>query len=341
MAVVVPHAVLPRKAGLQVNVHAHVHGPDCGCGHHAAPTVNAARRYDPTRTGATRRAFEAEINRRFAALKKLVRIALVDRDVLGLQDAPLAANARRPRHVGRTNAVAPPPVRAFQFERSGAKVAGFMDWLTAAAYDGILDTTLGTPIASAAENAWTNVYVRSAYQRGLQSSYAQMRRGGIVVEDSWINAAFFRPVHADRAGLIFTRTFEELTGVTDAMAAQMSRELAQGMIEGVGARELARRLENRVDKIGRTRARMVARTEVVAAHAEATLNSYEEAGLEGVNILSEFTTAQDDAVCPICEALQGRTFTIEEARGVIPVHPNCRCAWLPVVGPNQRGRVLQ
>jgi SPP1 gp7 family putative phage head morphogenesis protein len=101
---------------------------------------------------------------------------------------------------------------------------------------------------------------------------------------------------------------------------------------------MARELVNRVDKIGITRAKMLARTEIINAHAEATLNTYDEAGLDGVTLLSEFSTAQDESVCPICEELSQQdngngpgVFTIEQARGVIPVHPNCRCGWLPIV----------
>ena len=76
---------------------------------------------------------------------------------------------------------------------------------------------------------------------------------------------------------------------------------------------------------------MLTRTEVINAHAEATLNSYVEAGLEGVTVNAEYTTAGDDKMCPKCVALQGRPYTIDEARGLIPQHPNCRCAWSPVV----------
>ena len=66
----------------------------------------------------------------------------------------------------------------------------------------------------------------------------------------------------------------------------MSRTLAQGIAEGRGMRDLSRTLAERVD-VGTTRARVLVRTEVIGAHAEATLNSYTEAGLEG----AEVTTA--------------------------------------------------
>ena len=86
-----------------------------------------------------------------------------------------------------------------------------------------------------------------------------------------------------------------------------------------------------VDAIGVTRARTLARSEMTAAYAEAQLNTYEELGIEGVEVEAEFATAGDDVVCPECEELEGKIYSIEESRGVIPVHPNCRCAWIPVV----------
>src|SRR5215470_15020018 len=157
-----------------------------------------------------------------------------------------------------------------------------------------------------------------------------MRAQGATVEPRWVDAAFFRPLHADRAGLIYTRAYGELEGITSTMSAQVSRTLAQGIAEGRGMRELSKTLADQVD-VGIKRARVLTRTEVINAHAEATLNSYTEAGLEGVTVNAEYTTAHDDKVCPKCAALEGRVYIIDEARGMIPRHPNCRCAWNPVV----------
>jgi len=39
--------------------------------------------------------------------------------------------------------------------------------------------------------------------------------------------------------------------------------------------------------------------------------------------------------CSICESLQGKTFTLDEAEGVIPRHPMCRCIWLPLIIENK------
>jgi len=46
-------------------------------------------------------------------------------------------------------------------------------------------------------------------------------------------------------------------------------------------------------------------------------------------LMAEWQTAGDERVCPLCEPLDGTVMTIEEARGLIPRHPNCRCMWVP------------
>jgi SPP1 gp7 family putative phage head morphogenesis protein len=269
-------------------------------------TVHAANRVDPTRTTLLRNAFEAEIYRRFRALKGAVNKYLVGDDSLALK-----AN--------------------FTFTTSPAKVAQFMAWLRKQEAQGILGIRQGTPVEAAARTAWTNVYVESAYQKGLSRGVSALKKGGVKVAPSFIDSAFRRPIHADRLGLIYTRTFSELDGITKEMDRQISRVLTQGVADGLAPGQIAAKINNRIDAIGITRARTLARTEIINAHADATLNTFSEAGIAGVEVESEFVTAGDDDVCPECAELEGKTYTIDEARGVIPVHPNCRCAWVPVV----------
>ena len=300
---------------------------DCRAHHNARRRGGPGRRgsIDPTRTVVLRRKYEREMVRRFKALKRLIREAIAVNDVFGLKDPAPAFR------VQQQNA---PPRGAFAFPRSDAKVSAFMNWLRQASHAGILQVHPGTPLQSAAAQAWQNVYLKTAYQSGLAKAASGMRAAGADVQDSWVQSAFFRPVHADRAGLIYTRTYNDLQGITDSMSAAISRTLAQGIAEGRGVVELAKTLADKVD-VGINRARVLVRTETIRAHADATLNAYREAGLEGVTIEAEFTTAGDNKVCPKCEELEGGIYTIEEAQGVIPVHPNCRCAWSPIVNDPQ------
>lgn len=274
----------------------------CECG----LSTHAAQRQDPSRTAMLRRAFEAEIYRRFRELKGKVNGALVSGDPFGL----------------RVN---------FTFTTNPQKVAGFMQWLEDQASLGILGVRPGTSVRTVGASAWTSTYIESAYQKGLARSASQMRAGGVKIGDRWIESALRRPIHADRVGLLYTRAFTELSGITQEMDRQLSRVLAQGAADGLAPAQIARNLNDRIDKIGLTRARTLARTEIIAAHAEATLNGFTEAGIEGVEVEAEWITAGDDVVCPECQALEGKVFDLDEARGMLPVHPNCRCAWLPKV----------
>lgn len=285
-----------------MNVHVHAH------------ELRAHARSDPTKTTVLRRRFERDLVRRFRTIARLVKEGVVERNALKLNQ----------------------PMPQFDFPTSTRKVGAFMQWLKKAENQHILEIIEGTPVESAAQRAWTQVYLRSAYQKGLSQSGSNASAQGVDISDTFIDSGFFRPIHADAAGLIYTRVFKDLKGITDAMDTAISRVLAQAMIEGRGMEHIARQIVKQVEGIGITRARVLARTETIRAHATATLNMYTELGAEGVTIMSEFSTAGDDAVCPKCEALEGTEYTLQEAQGIIPVHPNCRCAWLPVIR-NPRG----
>lgn len=275
------------------------------CGH----AHSTRDRRDPTKTTVVRKRYERDLVRRFQLVKKRIREKIVTQNAFGLV----------------TNA------GEFDFPTKTAKVRAFMSWLDRMVEEGVLERTAGMPMDRAASRSWQNVYLRSAYQKGLAGAAQSMRRDGVEVSDRWIDEGFYRPIHADAVGLIYTRAYSDLEGITKAMDTKISRVLAEGMASGWGMDRIADSLDEAVDGVGIVRARMLARTETIRAHSEATLNTYEEAGIEGVEVLSEFTTAGDDKVCKKCESLEGKEYTLEEARGVIPVHPNCRCAWLPVV----------
>lgn len=268
--------------------------------------VNATFRIDPTRTTVLRQRFETDLVRRFEVIKREITLVVEQNNELGL-----ATNAGR-----------------FAFDKDVMKQDAFMRWLREQSRTGVLELKTGETIGNK-KNPWTNKYITSAYQKGVANAAAKLRGAGAKVEEKWVSSAFLRPVHADRVAQIYTRSYRDLEGITKAMDQRISETLALGLAEGKSPREIARDLRREVDAIGITRARTLARTEIVAAHSEANLTAYEEAGVYGVEVEAELSTASDP--CPECEALEGNEYTIAEARGLIPVHPNCRCAWTPKI----------
>jgi len=102
---------------------------------------------------------------------------------------------------------------------------------------------------------------------------------------------------------------------------------------------IAREMNRTIDKMTRSRARVLARTEIIHAHAEGQLDSFEDLGVEEVGVEAEWSTAGDMHVCPVCSSLQGVVMSVAKARGLIPRHPQCRCAWIPAnVGESAVGQ---
>ena len=66
------------------------------------------------------------------------------------------------------------------------------------------------------------------------------------------------------------------------------------------------------------------RTEASHAYNSAALQSYIDAGLQEIDFLAE------SDCCDLCKPYSKKRYPVEEAP-VIPVHPNCRCTYLPVV----------
>ena len=307
--------------------------------------VNAVLQMDPTRTLTLRKKFVADMDKRFLALKKLITVSIVLNDCFGLKPR---VTAPTPFFI---QAAAKPG--QFAFDRSSAKVEAFMAWLAEQEAAGVLQMVQKSRIGGAVEQPWTNIYIDTAYQRGIRRGRQELRNQGVGIPgfgDSQLRdpimVAFNQPIHADRVGLIYTRTYSDLKGITAAMDTQISRVLAQGMAEGRGPRELANAILQTIDGSGKKlaltdslgrfvpaqrRAQMLARTEVIRAHHAANIQEYRNAGIEGVSVKAEWSTAGFN-VCTRClDMAKSGPYTLDEIEYKIPLHPNCRCVAIPIV----------
>ncbi|GAH67459.1 unnamed protein product, partial [marine sediment metagenome] len=89
----------------------------------------------------------------------------------------------------------------------------------------------------------------------------------------------------------------------------------------------------RYDSLLRDRSKLIARTEVSRSVNEGYLDSLEGTRYEEV----EISSAAD--ACPECLDLAGQKFKRSEARGRLPVHPNCRCHWIVVITRAKKPKV--
>ena len=89
------------------------------------------------------------------------------------------------------------------------------------------------------------------------------------------------------------------------------------------------------NKTHRLRMENIARTETARAQ-----NIGYVQGLEQVGIKESELSAVPDA-CDECLALSGTRYPIAEAAGIIPVHPRCKCAMLPVIDDKLIDEILK
>jgi HK97 family phage portal protein len=107
----------------------------------------------------------------------------------------------------------------------------------------------------------------------------------------------------------------------------LAEVLAQGYAAGEGIPDLTKRVERIFVECDKVRATRIARTETIMASNEGALTGYGELGVEK----AEFYAAIDERACDDCLALHKEIFTLNDSHGMIPLHPQCRCVWLPVI----------
>jgi SPP1 gp7 family putative phage head morphogenesis protein len=292
----------------------------------AGRSVRPVRRLDPTRTGQLRQAFARELRKRFRKIKGDVYQFVVTDDHLGL-----AANVT-------TNA---PTVGAgvpgrFSFTTDPEKLAAFRDWLRQRFQSELLGRS--------DRELWQR-YVAEGFRRGAGRAFDDAKRADVVAttavrgedyaaggRDEFLRSAFGRPETAEKAKLLAARSFDDLKNVTEDVATKMGRVLTDGLVAGENPRQIAADLDDVLD-IGAARAELIARTEIIRAHAEGQLDAFDRLGVTELGVEVEWSTAGDDRVCPECEDMDGKTFSVAEAHGMIPLHPNCRCAFIPAGEP--------
>lgn len=306
-----------------------------------------SNRTDPTRTTGLRNRWAAEMGRRFSALRRLIWKAIVEQDCFGL--GPAYTMFRPTVHT-----LSPPAQKAFDFPRLEDKIPAFMQWLQKQQDEGILELVSYPRLGQSLGDPWTNMFVKDSYSRGVQRARYELTGAGYPVPTlettGGLVASLSTPFHTDRLASVYLRAFDQLKGITGDMDTAISTILSQGLADGDAPVKLAKKLNYVISGMGESlgthdilgrfipaerRAKMLARTEIIRSHALATLQEAKVWGAVGVTAQVEFVNAGFN-VCPICQGLQGKVYTIEEAINIIPVHPHCRCAW--IIKPMERSQ---
>jgi SPP1 gp7 family putative phage head morphogenesis protein len=261
------------------------------------------------------------IRRRFKGVAKDVKRYLIDEDGLGLKGIEVVRSLL-------TN------VDPGDIGTDAGKVAAFRAWLKKTVDAGILEIEDGVD----PETPWMSEFVTRGYKKGVTRGFDQVNAKRSVLQSEaffagsklqWLRSAFSGEEAVSKLQLIATRSYTKLQGITSEMDAELTRILVEGLAAGTSVVKIANQMVERIDGFSDERARRLANTEIMYAHAEGQLDSFERMGIAEVNLQAEWLTAGDTRVCYRCQAMAGSRLSIAEARGLIPLHPNCRCIWIP------------
>ena len=288
-------------------------------------------RLDPTRTTAIRKAFYLDMRRRFAQLKVSILKLILEEDAFGLKKS-----------------VSPLANQRFKYLDDDKKIKAFMEWL---------DKEIGrTLLEVKGDKGWEAQYIDRAYLTAAKRVFADLKRGEHPKKIEGAFEHFMRGGFLSRPQLVSnarrvkltsknqprnargqfvkmrmleTKTREQMKGMTARMKQGIGRILTEELSRQTTAKAIAKRLAAELDLSKRQAAKLV-QTEIVATYAESQLDAMEALDIGEVGAEVEFETTSGNP-CPQCIDLEGQVFSIEEARGVIPVHPNCQCRWNPII----------
>ena len=264
---------------------------------------------DPTRTAALiRRAFQ-RTNGKFIRINAAIRKKIVDENVLGGTPDPLDTNA--------------PKKRKYTYEYVPLGNTPFQLFM-----ENLVDKELDLRRTGEYKNFWLSTFVGSGYDAGIKATRSGIKKQvGDSIQMLPLDSALNNPAHLERAQAVFTRTFNGMKGVGETMTDQMRSELAQGVLEGRNPIDIAASIKDRVNKIGRTRTRLIARTEIINAHQGASIQEVKnlQESFGSIELKMRWNTTMDGNERPDHAERNGQIYTTDEAEALIG-EPNCRCS---------------
>lgn len=126
-----------------------------------------------------------------------------------------------------------------------------------------------------------------------------------------------------------------IKGINEYTIERLKAVLAEGLEKEESIEQLAKRVEDVFDIAIGSRARTIARTEVLKSTNAATLEAYKQSKVvKG----KEWLTARDAKVDDLCRSLDGKVIKLDAdfkessySGPFPPLHPNCRCTLIPVL----------
>lgn len=167
------------------------------------------------------------------------------------------------------------------------------------------------------ENTYKEAYYRNLYEiqkgTGVGFSFARLddKRLQKVLGTEWAEGNWSKRIWGDR----------------NKLGRELETKIAQSLIRGDSLDRMTQDVAERM-QVSYSSAHRLVQTETAYFTEQATMDSYNEAGVQHF----EFLATLDERTCPVCGPLDGKVFKVSEQIAGIncgPLHPRCRCTTVP------------
>lgn len=117
---------------------------------------------------------------------------------------------------------------------------------------------------------------------------------------------------------------------TKKVSLELKNILVMSLSQRKTVTQMAIQLNNAMNK-GFNNTHRLIRSETMHYLNQSSVQAYKDSGIMKI----EFWAAEDERTCLTCGAMHGKIYDIDKAP-ILPLHPLCRCCYLPVINENIR-----
>lgn len=312
---------------------------------------------DPAGQFGNLRNTNAELNKRYKRIKSAVRTYLngLNPTLVSNNGSYYEYNTKLVNNVFEvTKGDLVTNVNTYDYQVSATKFNSTSLFLQRLLYGELLDS----PQGELTRRWWLEGKLELAYENGTSDALQSAKNIATVdtlgpdiprtLQAIRLESIIFTPEYQSRVGLVYSRVFEGMKGLTDSTRVDLADTLARGMASGKGVRALSQDVMKRID-VSHSRAKRIVRTEI--------LNSYRTASAAETDSINEnvyddsdwhMTSLWFSALAPTSRpnhvSRHGMTYTTQQVRDFYADSANainCLCSQSPVLENKKTGEILQ
>lgn len=307
---------------------------------------------DPANQKSNLRHAQVELKKRFERINKAVKkLVSEQKDIQSVSAAnriafwwPLNANGERTKEVIANKTF-------YSYDISTERYDSINDFIERLLRNELLDSISG----QRPQNWFYQSYLSSAYNDAIRDTIQSSKNMAdpkvvgdeIAMMVRQLDADAFNPQQVQSLGLVYSRVFNEMKGLTDSMKVDLSETLTRGMSSGLGIREITQDIAKRVG-VGFSRAQRISRTEILGAYRTAQRAKTKQIN-EDIYADSPFVQKQlwFSALAatsrPNHVAKHSEIYTLQEVEGFYAQSGfgvNCLCSQSPILVNRKTGAVV-